>query len=276
MKLLISGLVLILSLIGFAQQQQQLKINLYNEKGENSFKILVDNDEFCPVSMKIDLDLNNMASSQGNHKIFVIPAKTKGFLITTLQAIKANGGGGFKTQSLANYGDVTITQTPDYTYSLPFQKGKTYIVDQGYNGRFSHFNENSIDFTMPVGAEVLAARDGVVIKVVEENNQSCPERSCASFNNYILVYHKDGTFAQYVHLKQNGALVKEGDVVKENDVIGYSGQTGWANGPHLHFMVFLTRLNGSETRETLRTKFKIDDGRQSDYLKEKVEYTKNY
>ena len=126
---------------------------------------------------------------------------------------------------------------------------------------------------MPIGTEILAARDGVVVKVVENNNQACPERSCAQFNNYITIYHNDGTFASYVHLRQNGAVVQEGDLVKENDLIGYSGFTGFANGPHLHFMVFIQRI---ESRETVKTKFKINDGKEIQFLNEKVDYRKNY
>lgn len=270
MKFLVTALWLILGFTGFSQQ---LKTKLYNEKTENGYNVLVDNNEFCPVSMLIDLELTNMSSSNGNHKIFVIPAMTKGFIITKLQIIKPNGGGGFKTKSQANYGDSTVMNPTDYVYSLPFQKGKSFVVHQGYNGNFSHQNENSIDFTMPIGTEILAARNGVVVKVVENNNQGCADRSCASFNNYILIYHNDGTFSQYVHLKLNGAVVQEGDVVKENDLIGYSGATGWANGPHLHFMVFIQRI---DKPETIRTKFKVNDGKETQYLKEKVEYPRNY
>ncbi len=273
MKSLTSIVLLLCNFACFSQQQQQLRTNLYSQKIDGGYNVLVDNDEFCPVSMKIDLELTNMSSTNGNHKIFVVPAKTKGFALTTLRVIKPNGGGGFKTRSQQNYGDATVTQPEDHIYSLPFQKGESFTVHQGYNGSFSHQNENSLDFTMPIGTAVLAARDGVVVKVVANNNQHCPDKSCASFNNYILIYHNDGTFSTYVHLKQNGSLVKEGDTVKENDLIGYSGDTGWANGPHLHFMVFIQRI---DSRETIRTKFKINDGRETQILKEKVEYSRNY
>ena len=269
MKFLFSAVLLVVCSSSFAQ----LKTKLYSEKIDNSFNLLVDNDEFCPISIKIDLELTNMSSSNGNHKIFVVPAKTKGFLISKIQAIKPNGGGGYKTKSQANYGDSTISNPIDYNYSLPFQKGQSFIIDQGYNGTFSHQNENSLDFTMPIGTEITAARDGVVVKVVENNDQSCANKSCASFNNYILIYHNDGTFSQYVHLKKEGALVQEGDQIKENDVIGYSGNTGWANGPHLHFMVFIQQI---EKQVTLKTKFKINEGTKSEILKAKQEYTRNY
>ncbi len=271
MKILVSTLLLLFSLSSFSQ----LKAKLYNEKVFYGYNVLVDNDEFCPISMKIDLELTNLTSSNGNHKIFVIPARTKGFIVTKLEQIKVNGGGGFKTKSAANFGDATtnLAQLSDYHYSLPFKKGETVAVHQGYNGSFSHQNENSLDFTMPVGSEIYAARGGVVVKVVENNTQGCPERSCASFNNLILIYHNDGTFSQYVHLKENGAAVQEGDIVKENDLIGYSGQTGWANGPHLHFMVFIQRI---ESQQTIRTKFKLNYGTEAQQLREKAEYIKYY
>jgi hypothetical protein len=251
----------------------QLKARIYNEKIENGYKIVADNNEFCPVSMKIDLELTNLSSSDGNHKIFVIPAMTIGFSITTLQLIKTNAAAGFKTKSLASYGDSTSTDPMEYNYALPYQKGKSFKVDQGYNGSFSHQNENALDFTMPIGTEIVAARGGIIVKVVENNNRNCPEKSCAAFNNYVLVYHNDGTFSKYVHLKLNGIVVQEGDLVKENDLIGYSGNTGWSNGPHLHFMVFFQRIDAVET---IKTKFKINDGKEVRFLFEKETVAKNY
>ena len=81
MKFLFSAFLLISCWFGFAQ----LKTKLYSEKIDNRYNLLVDNDEFCPISIKIDLELTNMSSSNGNHKIFVVPAKTKGFLISKIQ-----------------------------------------------------------------------------------------------------------------------------------------------------------------------------------------------
>lgn len=266
-------ILLLINLLFYNYSFCQINASVYNEKKDSGFNVLADNNEFCPISIKLDVELKNMSSSNGNNKIFTVPAKTKGFLLTTLQVIKKESSSSFKTETKFNLGIADLKNYIDYNYSLPFSKGETFIVFQGYNGNFSHQNENALDFSMPIGTKILAAREGTVIKVVKNNNQNCAEKRCVEFNNYILIYHNDGTFSKYDHIKFNGALVKEGDKVKENDVIGYSGNVGWSNGPHLHFMVFIQHI---DKIETIKTKFKINDGTSTKLLVEKEECYRNY
>lgn len=69
-------------------------------------------------------------------------------------------------------GDITIKNYDStYQYDLPFQKGKAFLMYQGYNGTFSNQNENSLDFVMPEGTEILASREGLVIDVLQSNNK---------------------------------------------------------------------------------------------------------
>ncbi|MDB5264418.1 MAG: family peptidase [Adhaeribacter sp.] len=83
----------------------------------------------------------------------------------------------------------------------------------------------------------------------------------------------DGTFAEYSHIQKGGSTVKKGDTVEKGQLIAKSGNVGYTTGPHLHFAVFLQRLNG---RESLKTKFAINNGEEPDYLVENKEYTRRY
>ena len=127
----------------------------------------------------------------------------------------------------------------DYAYRLPFKKGKEYEISQSFNGKFSHNDKKSkyaIDFQLNIGEPVYAAREGIVIKVIDWfTKQGGKELRNAA--NRIIILHSDGTFASYVHLDYKSSFVKEGETVKRGQKIGLSGLTGFTRGPHLHFVV---------------------------------------
>lgn len=249
-------------------------VKLFYEKWPLGYIIYAANSELYPISVSLELDILNLYFSGGERRVFVIPAKHEKFKIGELSVMQPNERTGFRYKYISTLGDVTVTNYErSFEYDLPFQKGKTYKVYQGYNGSFSHLNENAIDFIMPEGSDVLAARDGLVVRVVQNNTETCPQVECAKFNNYITIMHSDGTFANYGHIKYNGSIYKVGDNVKRGEVIAYSGNVGYSNGPHLHFVCYLGRFGKVNTLETL---FRVDKGEKSVLLKENTEYTREY
>ena len=60
--------------------------------------------------------------------------------------------------------------------------------------------------------------------------------------NVVIIMHEDSTYARYVHLTLNGALVDINQMVVPGDTVGLSGSTG-TRIPHLHFDITKT-LNG--------------------------------
>lgn len=252
----------------------EIKVNIYYEPIQNGYKIYADNAELCPMSIKIDFTVQNLNIEGGNHSIYVIEALKTKQLLTTIKAVEIGKTYKFSYNSIINYGNDNLdTFDADFVYDLPFKKSDKFLLFQGYNGKFSHQNENSLDFSMPIGTEITAIRDGIVIKVVDKNNKNCSDESCKQFNNSILVYHADGTFAEYAHIQQNGAKVKIGEKILKGQAIASSGNVGWSTGPHLHLVIFQQKLNN---RITLKTKFKIDSGDKVDFLNEKMIYSKNY
>jgi murein DD-endopeptidase MepM/ murein hydrolase activator NlpD len=133
----------------------------------------------------------------------------------------------------ARHGDKTL-------YGLPFEKGRTFRVSQGYNGRLSHrgANQYAVDFAMPEGTTVCAAREGVVVDLKESSNTGGPDKKQKDESNYISIAHADGTIGEYHHLKFEGVLVEVGDRVVAGQPIALSGNTGYSTFPHLHFGVY--------------------------------------
>ena len=111
---------------------------------------------------------------------------------------------------------------------------------------------------MDMGTKVYSARDGVVIQTKSDSNSGGYEKKFAKDGNFITILHSDGTFGTYYHLKQGGVAVKVGDSVGKVDHIGYSGNTGYSSGPHLHFAVF--RAVGASSTQSLPIVFAQSKG----------------
>ena len=128
----------------------------------------------------------------------------------------------------------------DYLYRFPYETGKSYGVLQGYGSRFSHTGRErySVDFRMPEGTPVMAARAGIVADYEESNSIGCWEDHCGEYANFVVIAHDDGTTGEYYHLHKNGVLVERGERVEAGQKIALSGNTGHTTMPHLHFGVY--------------------------------------
>jgi murein DD-endopeptidase MepM/ murein hydrolase activator NlpD len=144
-----------------------------------------------------------------------------------------------------------------YIYNLPYKEGTSHKVVQGYGGLFSHNGLAALDFYMPVGTEIYAAREGVIYAYKEDGQKGGALPKYKNYANYIIIKHDDGSFGCYWHLQYKGVVTKNGRVQK-GQLIGYSGDTGFVLGPHLHFTV-KNKLNYDKD-SFVRTKFYTTQG----------------
>lgn len=144
-----------------------------------------------------------------------------------------------------------------YVYALPYEEGKTFRVIQGYFSRFTHKERAALDFNMKKGTRITAARGGVVVRVKEDGTKGGLKKKYRSHGNNIIIQHADGSRAGYWHLQHNGAVVNVGDTVQKGQLIAYSGKTGYAFVPHLHFLVW--KSSGGQWQQ-LPTRFQTSKG----------------
>ncbi len=212
------------------------------ETKNDSFLVFAKNSLLCPAFCKIENSKNKAIQ-----KINLNPLEKKkilSFSSSKMDSIKLINNYLFKMY----FGKTDIHQYDTlYNYNLPFLKGKRYRVLQGNATNFTHkgsFSKYAIDIKMNIGQTICAIRDGIVIRVTEKYNKGGKSKKYRDKANLIIVYHKDGTFAQYGRLKKNGSLVKVGNFIKKGQAIGYSGNTGMSTEPHLHFAVYKPTENG--------------------------------
>jgi len=135
--------------------------------------------------------------------VSALPSKRPGVLSWPIK-LKQNGGVGRITQ---HQGEVS------YLY-----RGKPH---------------NGLDIGAPIGTPVYAADDGVV-EAADNNDKNSYRRY--QYGKYVLIKHNNNLATLYAHLSRY--TVGKGANVRRGDLIGYSGNTGYSTGPHLHFGVY--------------------------------------
>ncbi|OGF59445.1 hypothetical protein A2W40_03410 [Candidatus Giovannonibacteria bacterium RIFCSPHIGHO2_01_45_12] len=123
---------------------------------------------------------------------------------------------------------------------LPIDGG---VLTQGFgNTSFASYTDvyangfhNGVDFKASIGTPVRAA-DGGVVKATGNSDLLCPR---GSYGKWVLIEHPNNLATLYAHFSL--IRVSPRQTVGRGDIIGYSGNTGYVTGPHLHFTVYDAR-----------------------------------
>lgn len=103
-----------------------------------------------------------------------------------------------------------------------FGDRRVYQYNTGSSSTSLHYG---IDFGVPTGTPVYACGDGKVVLVEDR----------VSTGWSVVIEHLPGLYSLYYHL--DSTLIEEGMLVKAGEQIAFSGATGLATGPHLHWEV---------------------------------------
>ena len=196
------------------------------------------NRTFGDVTLQVDADLKNLQAKPALPQLRVLAPRSETALATlTVQTVAQGHGYALRIQYVP--GDVYARHDPAALYRLPYTSGSAHRVGQSYDGAFTHQGANrfAVDFNMPLGTPIRAARAGLVVDRKDDGVLGCPQSRCAPDGNFVRVRHADGTLAEYAHLQHRGVAVVLGQTLAVGQLLGYSGATGYASGPHLHFAV---------------------------------------
>jgi murein DD-endopeptidase MepM/ murein hydrolase activator NlpD len=241
---------------GGTDSGKMVKVFTRDEGGVIHF--YVQNLELATVTATFEVRLQNMKGTTHFPCTTVLPGNQTAEVFA-LAPIKPDVHCDYSYIRSSLIGSADAVHDDSYVYLLPYAPGASFHVSQGYHGAFSHTgpDEYAIDWQMPVGTPIHAAREGLVVESKDDMDQGGPSLKYEKSANCILIQHPDGTIGIYGHLKKDGNKVKVGDRVQAGDFIGLSGNTGYTCGPHLHFAVFKAK-NGRE-RMSLPVKFHSAD-----------------
>lgn len=100
---------------------------------------------------------------------------------------------------------------------------------------YSSGTHNGIDLRATRGTPIKSVLSGTV----QATGNTDAQPGCYSYGKWVLVKHENGLSSLYAHLDLT--KVTSGQGVATGEVIGYSGQTGYATGPHLHLTIYASQ-----------------------------------
>ncbi len=137
-------------------------------------------------------------------------------------------------KTVVNLGNIPTTGSGVLKWPLENVKITQYFGNTKFAAEVRGGTHNGIDLGTPIGTPIKSALSGVIMG--SGNMDLANAGRCRSYGKWILVKHYNGLSTLYAHLSLIKAEI--GQEVITGEIIGYSGITGYATGPHLHFTVF--------------------------------------
>lgn len=141
--------------------------------------------------------------------------------------------------SWAGYADAgSFINDPTAKIQYPFGIGIQITSPYGartpicVNGKCNSGWHDGTDFGAPEGTPVQSIADGTVTYASCEGNYGCHVQIEHQINGNTIT-------SLYAHLKTDSINVKVGQSVEVGDLIGSVGNTGFSDGDHLHFEIWV-------------------------------------
>lgn len=213
------------------------------------------NNIWGPVELELRLsDAENVTSDPPLPARLVLPGQTERRLLK-IKATDPYKSFSFQLSYHQMIGPPLSQLPAEVNYYPPFPLGMKFPISQGFDNDVTHSeppNQYAVDIVMPVGTPILAARSGSVMDMEDDFHGAAQLERFLTRSNQVRILHEDGTMAVYAHLQANSVRVRPGAKIKRGQWIANSGNTGYSNGPHLHFVV---QINAGMSLESLPFRF---------------------
>lgn len=149
--------------------------------------------------------------------------------------------------------DESAVASPTLFAKLPYEKGQSFIVTQGYNTPPTHIKKDSyaLDFTQngcdAYGKAVVATASGTVMFASQEGYNG-------GYGTEMIIDHGGNIVSRYAHMIPDSITVSAtGTAIRQGQTVGLLGDTGLVAGAacaahpgtHLHFAMDTVNADGS-------------------------------
>jgi hypothetical protein len=226
-------IVLILLLYSSKNYSQQKDIEISYERNKDN-SVDINYTKNAPGSYTINLKFPILENS--NQDDFHTVVKHGSGTLLTLLPNTPNEHIGFSYSSSYARAAVNSKVNKNFTYLLPFKKGKTVKIIEAYSINEKYFKEKKKNtwktFIIDTKSAdtIRAMRKGIVIEIIDKYEADfTTDKKYTSKLNKIIIEHEDGTYGNYKGLNKDSFFVKLGQTVYPNSKLGVLNPFGKSN-----------------------------------------------
>jgi len=206
---------------------------LSNGSQAPSVKIVAKNRGYAPVSVTItyDRDLSeNMSRDADKSQTSVVPPQSE-MVVARFEPKNNQTKWKLAWYFTWSIGDYTARHAYGKRYRYPFSDKVPAFATVPEKAGSTPYARNAVMFSLPADAEVLAARNGTIVRIAQ--------------NNDVDILHDDSTIATYSHLGAVAPGILVGKAVKVGDPVGSAGES--ADRAYLQFSVWRPEQTAEDT-----------------------------
>lgn len=204
-----------------------------------------------PYSVVLNFSqLQNMTTSGGGNVTGIVsPGRSK---VATLKPTLAGQGTNYRYSFSYAKGNVYGKTKTDPVYLIPVPEGgqvKAILNNNISNTLNKPEKDNSyvgISFIFDQPTTIVAPRKGVIAEMKMDYDSEKESLSYSAEENYIEIYHEDGTITKLMVLKAGSEKVAVGDVVYPGQVLAESAGENYQQGPHVRMVNQRTIKDGPD------------------------------
>jgi murein DD-endopeptidase MepM/ murein hydrolase activator NlpD len=132
---------------------------------------------------------------------------------------------------------------------LPFTRITSFFTNARFHPILKIWRAHKgIDYAAPIGTPVRAVADAVVEFAGTQTG----------YGNVVVLKHTGPYSTAYGHLSRFAKGLHRGSHVEQGQIIAYSGMTGWATGPHLHYEFRVNNVQVNPLAVKMPSSFPLD------------------
>lgn len=216
MKKLLALILLAGTTVGAFAQNDEVKVDY--TRNDSGVEIKASNQSDSPKIVTLNLTiLENLSTYEGNPITKTVMPNSSSTMCK-LRVVDKSRGTNFNYRYQYITGISEVKFDPIAIYLLPVKEGKSTRIGsvtsiEKYIKRSNDETIMGYSFEAEQNDTIYAIRRGTVYGV-EDSKDDYSNEVYKSEQNKLSVYHKDGSIAQYIRIKQGSSLVKNGEKVE--------------------------------------------------------------